>query len=160
MQVDIATLRAQIHRAFDAVETPARVEDMRLPRYTGDDSYEMAAAFAGKRWSELPIAELFAHRESLATLGAKAYRAYLPAYLLAAIASDDPFDKHGADLRRYLVSTLAHWPHQDEHRAAETRERLSLLDAEQRAAVAEVLRYLETKWQLADAGEILRGWDR
>jgi hypothetical protein len=45
-----------------------------------------------------------------------------------------------------------------EHRAAETQERLSLLDADQRAAVADVLRYLEAKWDSLEASEILRGW--
>ncbi len=132
---------------------------MRLPRYTGDDSYEMAAAFVGKPWSELAVKDLFYHRESLGTLSAPAYRACLPAYLEACLATDDPLDKYGADLRGYLLATLKHWPHQQgEHRAADTAERLSLLDAEQRAAVAAVLRYLESRWQMADATELLRDW--
>jgi hypothetical protein len=98
LQVDQETLRAQIHRAFDRVPVPTRIEDMRLARYTGDDSYEMAAAFVGKRWRELAVNELFYHRESLGTLSAAAYRAYLTAYLEACLATDDPLDKHGADL--------------------------------------------------------------
>jgi hypothetical protein len=152
-------LRAQIHRAFDRVPIPARIEDMRLPRYTGDDSYEMAAAFVGKPWSDIPLKDLFSHREMLGTMSAAAYRAYLPAYLTACLATEDPYDKYGADLRGYLVSTLKHWPHQrGEHRAAEVRERLSLLDAAQRAAVASVLRHLVTRWGMEDAGEILRDW--
>jgi len=159
VQVDKEALRAQIHRAFDHVVAPTRIDEMRLPRYKGDDSYEMAAAFVGKRWSELTLQELFYHRESLGTLSAKAYQAYLPAYLEACLATEDPFDKYGADLRGYLVATLKHWPHQQgEHRAADTKERLSLLDADQRAAVADVLRYLESRWQLQEAGEILRDW--
>ncbi|MFO0575405.1 MAG: DUF6714 family protein [Polyangia bacterium] len=152
-------LRAQIHAAFDAVPIPARTEEMRLPRYTGEDSYEMASALVGKHWSTIPIKELFYHREMLGTLSAAAYRAYLPAYLEACLATEDPYDKYGADLRGYLLSTLKHWPHQrGEHRAAEVRERLSLLDGPQRAAVASVLRYLETRWQMAEATEILREW--
>lgn len=152
-------LRAQIHRAFGQVPVPARAQDMLLPRYTGDDAYEMAKAFAGRTWRDIPLQELFYHRESLATLNATAYRAYLPAYLEACLATDDPFDKYGADLRSYLLSTLKHWPHQKgEHRAAETQERLSLLDADQRAAVADVLRYLESKWDSPEASEILRDW--
>jgi hypothetical protein len=152
-------LRAQIHRAFDAVPIPTCIEDMRMPRYTGDDSYEMAAALVGKHWSTIPIKELFYHREMLGTLSAAAYRAYLPAYLEACLASEDPYDKYGADLRGYLLSTLKHWPHQrGEHRAAEVRERLSLLDASQRAAVASLLRYLETRWQSEEATEVLREW--
>ena len=60
-------------------------------------------------------------------------------------------------MKRDLLSTLKHWPHQrGEHRAAEVRERLSLLDASQRAAVASVLRYLETTWQSEEATELLR----
>lgn len=152
-------LRAQIHRAFDAVPIPTRIQDMRLPRYIGDDSYEMAADFVGKHWSTIPIQKLFYHREMLGTLSAAAYRAYLPAYLEACLATEDPFDKYGADLRGYLLYTLKHWPHQrSEHRAAETRERLSLLDAPQRAAVASLLRYLETRWRSEDAIEVLHDW--
>lgn len=136
---------------------PTRIEDMRIPRYTGDDSYEMAAAFLGKRWDELPLDVLFFHRESLMTLSAAAYRAYLPAYLDACLGSDDPFDKHGPDIRHYLLATLDHGSHQtDEHRALETVERLSLLDAEQREALADVLSYLVTKWHMEEAAELLR----
>lgn len=68
-------------------------------------------------------------------------------------------DKYGADLRHYLLASLTHGPHQkDEHRSAETRERLALLDPDQRAAVAEVLRYLEERWQMPEATEVLREW--
>jgi hypothetical protein len=156
--VDKEAIRGKIRRTFGEVLVPTRIEEMRLPRFTGDDSYEMAAAFVGKRWTEIPIEVLFYHRESLGALSATAYRAFLPAYLEACLASDDPLDKYGADLRYYLLSTLKHWPHQSEHRAAETRERLSLLDAEQRATVADVLRYLETSWHMEDAAEVLREW--
>jgi hypothetical protein len=39
------------------------------------------------------------------------------------------------------------------------RERWSLLDAGQRAAVASILRYLEARWSMADAAEVLRDWE-
>jgi hypothetical protein len=39
-----------------------------------------------------------------------AYRAYLPAYLEACLATEEPYDEYGADLRGYLLSTLKHWP--------------------------------------------------
>ena len=160
MQVESPeALRAQIHRAFDHVEIPTRVEQMRLAKYTGDDSYEMAAALVGKKWDAVPIEVLFYHRESLATLSPLAFHAYLPAYLVACLASDDPLNKHGADIRGYLLSALGSWPHQsDPDRPAETRERLSLLDSKQRDVVANVLRYLESRWNMKDAGELLRSW--
>ena len=159
MQVDKEAVCAQVRRAFASVPLPTRIEDMRLPQFTGDDSYEMATALLGKRWSDVPIEVLFRNRESFGTLSASAYRAYLPAYLLAAIASEDPLDKYGPDLRHYLLATLLHWPYQtSEHGAAQTRERLSLLDAAQRAAVADVLRYLEVRWYSNEASEVLRTW--
>jgi len=84
----------------------------------------MAAALVGRKWDAVPIEVLFYRRESLATLSPQAFRAYLPAYLVACLASDDPFDKHGADIRGYLLFALGSWPHQsDPDRPAETRER-------------------------------------
>ena len=134
---------------------------MRFPSCTGDDSYAMAAAFLGKRWTDIPIETLFFHRESLGTLAPSAYRAYLPAYLDASLASDDPLDRYGADLRQYLLLTLEHWPHQaGEAPAIQTRERLAVLDPQQRAAVAEVLGYLASHWHSEDAAEVLRDWPR
>ncbi len=160
MQVESpAALRVQIHRAFDNVEIPTGIEQMRLPKYTGDDSYEMAAALVRRKWDPIPIEVLFYHRESLATLSPLTFHAYLPAYLVACLASDDPLDKHGADIRGYLLFALGNWPHQSEpDRPAETRERLSLLDPKQRDVVANVLRYLESRWNMKDAGELLRNW--
>jgi hypothetical protein len=67
--------------------------------------------------------------------------------------------KHGADIRDYLLFALGSWPHQsDPDRPAETRERLSLLGSKQRDVVANVLRYLEGRWNMKDAGELLRNW--
>lgn len=152
-------LRDAIHAAFDDITAPSQVEGMLFERYkSSEDAYEMAAEFAGKRWSEIPIARLFYHREMLATLSAAAYRAYLPAYLAACLESEDPFDKYGADIRSYLVSTLKAWPHQQPGDAVLVSERLSLLDSDQRAAVKMVLHYLEERWRMKDATEILRDW--
>ncbi|HLL23559.1 MAG TPA: DUF6714 family protein [Kofleriaceae bacterium] len=158
MHVDNESLGAKIRRAFANVPLPPRVADMLLPRYTGDDSYEMATALFGKPWSEVPTDVLFFHRESLRTLSAIAYRAYLPAYLQACLAYDDPTVKYGADIQDYLLASLKHWPHQSEHRASETIERLSLLDEEQRAVVPDVLHYLATQWHSERATDVLREW--
>ena len=48
-----------------------------------------------------------------------------------------------ADLRHYLVGTLLP--------SDERSERLALLDAAQRAAIVDVLRYLADRWRMADA---------
>ncbi len=101
---------------------------------------------------------MFFHRESLGALGPAAYRAYLPAYLEASFASEEWTDKHGPDIRQYLLFTLKPWPHQKTERGAETAARLSALTAEQREVVADVLRYLASRWNSEDAAEILRDW--
>jgi hypothetical protein len=159
VQVEKETLRARIRRAFADVSIPTRIEEMRRPRHTSDDSYEMAAAFVGKHWTEIPIETLFFHRESLAALSPAAYRAYLPAYLEASFASEDWLDKYGADIRQYMLFTLKHWPHQTSpERGAETSARLSVFDEEQRAAIADVLQYLASRWNSSEAAEVLRDW--
>jgi hypothetical protein len=153
-------LRAQIHRAFDDVPIPTRIEDMMLAAYKdSEDLYEMVAELVGKRWQEIPRERLFYHRESLAMLSAVAYRAYLPAYLEACLATDDWQDKYGADVRGYLVTSLAVFPHhQSEARVTTHPERLSLLDDAQREVVANVLRYLEAAWRMQDASYVLESW--
>jgi hypothetical protein len=125
------------------------IADMRRPAFTGDDSYEMAEAFVGKKWSELAPDALFYHRESLAALNAHAYRAYVAAHLLAAIASPDPFDRIGPDLRHYLVAALEPGP--------DASDRVSRLSAEQYVVVIEVLRALEAQWHMPEAARAADG---
>ena len=143
MQVDLEALRDRIRSAFANVAPETNIAEMRRPAFTGDDSYELAEAFVGKKWSELTPETLFYHRESLAALNAHAYRAYVAAYLLAAIASQDPLDRIGPDLRHYLVASLEPGP--------DAVERVSQLSAEQRAVVIEVLRALELQWHMPEA---------
>lgn len=162
MQVDQQqkdAIRAQIRAAFANVAAPAKVDAMLADAYrTNDDAYEMAAAFVGKLWSELDRVELFRHRESLFALSPAAYRAYLPAYLEASLASDDPLDKYGADIRGYLLYSLGTTSSSSASRVETTRERIALLDRTQRDAIASVLRFLEKHWHMKDASELLRDW--
>jgi len=162
LKIDAAArdaVRGQIRGAFGEVPAAPEAKGMLLPRYaSSEDAEEMAAAFAGRRWTDLAIEELFYHREMLGTLNASAYQAYVAAYLEACLATDDPYDKYGADLRHYLLSTLMAWPYQREPAPAETRERLSSLTQPQRDAVAALLRYLVTYWESQDAAQVLASW--
>lgn len=152
-------VRDEIRAAFASVEPPTAVPDMLFEQYrSSEDAWEMAAAFVGQRWTDLPVSELFRHREMLITLSPPAYRAYLPAYLDAAITSDGATDTYGADIREYLLSTLKVWPHQSAYVAAATPQRLAALDEQQRAAVENVLRYLVWRWESKDAAEVLAAW--
>jgi len=156
---DREAIGAKIRAAFPDVAPAMAVEDMLAEPYrTNDDAYEMAAAFTGKRWSEVPRIDLFRHRESLFALSPVAYRAYLPAYLEASLASDDVLDKYGADIRGYLLYSLGTTASSSPSRVATTADRIAGLDRAQRAAVAAVLRFLEERWHMADAAELLRDW--
>ncbi|MEP6864857.1 MAG: hypothetical protein ABJE66_29830 [Deltaproteobacteria bacterium] len=143
MQVELEHVRDQVRSAFADVAPETDIAKMRRPAFTGDDSYEMAQAFVGKKWSELAADALFYHRESLAALNANAYRAYIAAYLLAAIGSLDPLDRIGPDLRHYLVASLEPGP--------DAVDRVSKLSSAQRAAVVGVLRALERTWHMPEA---------
>ena len=157
--LDKEQVRAEIRAAFATVEAPTAVPDMLYERYrSSEDAWEMAAAFAGRRWADLAVRELFYHREMLNTLSPPAYRAYLPAYLDAAVASDEAADKYGPDIREYLLSTLKVWPHQSAYVATATPERVAALDDHQRDAVEQVLRYLVARWDSKDAAEVLAAW--
>ena len=147
-------LRARIAAAF-AGEPAAPGAGMLMDAYAGsDDAIEMARAFAGKHWTELPVADLFYHREMVVALAPAAYRAILPAYLTAALTDDR---RLGPDLREYLLFGLA--PLSDEQRDVdETRARLSLLEPVQRDAVRAVLHHLADHHGMSQAADVLRAW--
>jgi hypothetical protein len=147
-------LRRRIESAFPPGPPPPAGELLHPAFASSVDAEEMRDCFAGRRWTDLSIEELFWHREMVVTLSAVGYRAYLPAYLTACLA-DHP--RMGADLRGYLLLGLRPLSG-GELDVSSTRERLSLLDPAQRAAVAAVLRHLEARWGLDEAGEILREW--
>jgi hypothetical protein len=156
----VEALRAQIREAFAHVVAPATIDALLAEPFRGnEDAYEMAAAFVGKPWPAIPIIELFRHRESLFALSPAAYRAYLPAYLEASLASDDPLDKYGADIRAYLLYSLGTDTSSSSTRVATTRARIAALDVLQREAVRAALRFLEERWRMRDAAELLRNWD-
>jgi hypothetical protein len=148
-------LRARIAAAFSGEPPAPLVERMLLAAYrSSDDAFEMAQAFAGRRWTDLSVEELFYHREMVVTLSAEAYRAILPAYLTAALIDDR---RHGGDLREFLVFGLA--PLSSEPLDVDsTRERLSGLAPVQRDAVRAVLTYLVDHRGMTEAADVLREW--
>lgn len=157
MQVERETLRANIDGAFGAVPVPTNMTEMLAAPYrTSDDAYELATALFGRAWVDVPVRELFRHREMLFALAPAAYCAYLPAYLVACLTADDPLDEHGADLREYLIDSLIAAPDASADRQATTAARLAALDAAQRAAATAVVRYLESRWRVRRADEALR----
>jgi hypothetical protein len=125
------------------------------PYRGNDDAHEMAVAFLGTPWATIATQELFRHREMLFTLTPAAYVAYLPAYLIACLSTEDPFDIYGADLREYLLGTLVIAEGASQERSITTKARLAALTAAQRTVVAEVVKYLMLRWNMPRAKEVL-----
>jgi hypothetical protein len=148
-----AEIRKRVEAAFADVVPPEKGEIL-LPRFrNSEDALETAAAFAGRRWSELSVDELATHRESLIVLGAEAYRAWIPAYLAAALGPD-PL---AGELSAFAISSLRPLSSKDRD-VREAKERTSLLDPAQRAAIGEVLRWLADERDIALAKELLPAW--
>jgi hypothetical protein len=129
------------------------------PYRGNDDAHEMAVAFLGKPWATIAIQELFRHREMLFTLAPAAYVAYLPAYLIACLSTEDPLDTYGADLREYLLDTLVIAEGASQERSTTTKARLAALTAAQRTVAAEVVKHLMLRWNMPRAKEVLDALD-
>lgn len=146
-------IRKRVESAFADVEPPEKGEIL-LPRFrNSEDALETAAAFAGRRWSELSVDELATHRESLIVLGAEAYRAWIAGYLAAALGTD-PL---AGELAAFAISSLRPLS-KKERDVREARERVSLLDPAQRAAIGEWLRWHADERDIALAKELLPAW--
>jgi hypothetical protein len=110
----------------------------------------LLAAFRGKHWRDLGRRDLFLHRESLSTLSARGFRAYIAAYLVASLEGEE-----APDLVEYVLFSL-HPLSSEARDASEARERLSALDGAQRAAIRSWLGHFEGESTLA--AKILQHW--
>ncbi len=104
------------------------------------DAEEMLLAFSGKHWTQLSTESLFYHREMIRTLSATGYRAYIAAFMRASLEDG----RYASDLRGYAVSSFRPLDDTPE-RHDQSREQLSLLTQDQRATIAEYLRYLQVE---------------
>jgi len=157
MQVVLEELREDIKHAFQGVQPPHAIGEMLAAPYeASEDALELAAAFHGHAWSDVPIRDLFRHREMLFALSPVAFRAYLPAYLVASLAAESSLDEYGADFREYLLDSLAAEPGASADRVATTRARLATLSPVQRDVVVAVVRYLADRWHVRRADDAVR----
>jgi hypothetical protein len=145
-------LRIQVRDAFSAVAIPPPHEILAERYRAAVDPGELLAAFRDKHWTQVPVKDLFHHRESLVALSAVGYHAYIGAYLTASL-SDGPYT---SDLREVTLFSLRP-PVGFEQDAAELRERLSSLDSFQRLAIGGFVRYLADDGS-REAQKILPDW--
>ena len=134
MSVTVQDLLARIHAAFDAVAIPGPEEILGARARNNIDALELRAVLAGRRWMDVPIQELFYNREPAAELSAVGLRAYLPAFMAAALAGD----RRSPAIYQYTLFAL--YP-LDSSEDALARERIALLDPAQRATIVAWLRY-------------------
>ena len=155
MQVDLVALHDEIENAFAkaAVTVSKPAELLAAPYHTNEDAYELAAALNGKTWRDVPVLDLFRHRQMLFALTPEAYRAYVPAYLTAAV--EEANERYGADIREYLLFSLTIGPAASPDRMTTTAARLAALDRAQRTAARKVVAYLKAQWGMRDADEAL-----
>jgi len=144
------SIEAAIRAAFAEV-TVASDAMLQAPYAESEDAYELQQILADRTWSQISRRDLFRHREMLVALSGWAYQAYVPAYLVAALADDDDY---GADLRQYLAHSLAPLSDRGIHVTTAT-ERVSRLDGAQRAVIAGTLRFLVTTYRDTAAAELL-----
>lgn len=140
----------KIEMYFGAVPGP-NPDEVLAERYReSEDAGLMLADFCGKHWRDLPASMLFRHREMLPALSAVGYRGYIAAYLRASVL-DGPYD---ADLREYTLFSLIPI---DSHRVdeREVRQRLSLLNRDQRDTIEAYVRYLSDERQMSQARRVL-----
>lgn len=154
--VDLEALRADVGDAFKDVPRPAKLADMLSDPYaSNEDAHQMAAAFFRQPWGDTPVLELFRHRQMLFALSPNGFRAFLPAYLVAAINEDEDCAKYAPDIREHLVHSL--WPvGGSDEIVSTTNARLVALSPAQRAATLAVLKYLGARWNMRDVVEAVR----
>ena len=137
----------RIHAAFDGVAVPPQHQLLAAHARNNLDALELGAALAGKHWTVVPLGDLFYHRESISQLSAIGSRAYIPAFLIAALAGD----RHSPDIGEYTLFAL--YPVRD-HQHDLVQNRIAILDQEQRAAIIGWLRhvadYTRSAWPALD----------
>jgi hypothetical protein len=147
MSFEAIHLAAAVGVAFADVVPPTK-DQVLHPSYTNsEDALELRETFGARHWLELESSELFRHREMLVALSGEAYRAFVAAYLVAALGDDE---STAGDFRHYLVTSLGP--------IGASNERLSRLDATQRNVIADVLRYLAESRSMRLAAEQLAVW--
>lgn len=96
---------------------------------------EVAAAFRGKHWREVPLETLRRRADAIFFLTPEAYRFYLPAYLLAAVSHYDQADS----IPDSVVFSLT--PPSDSRDVENYRQTVEGLTASQRLAIRRFLEF-------------------
>jgi hypothetical protein len=129
-----------IRKAFASSQYPG---DNRLV-YDNSGSHlecnQVADAFKGKHWADLPVDFLRRHADSMFFFTPEAYRFYLPAYLLAAVLSYRDADVIPNNLVHTFIPPASEGPERERFES-----RTHGFDAQQRLATKMFLEFLSSE---------------
>jgi Family of unknown function (DUF6714) len=134
---DRERIASRIREAFASVPYPG--DDRLVPQtaHRDPEREQIATDFAGRDWRELGVEVARGEPEGLFLMSPLAFRFYLPAYALAAVA--DPF---GSDLVPAAVVQSLTPPPDSDDAARWFEERVGGLSAEQVDAMRDVLKFI------------------
>lgn len=136
-----------IRQAFK--DTPAPAPDDMSRSVQGDEPYEYAVEFRGKRWSDLSVAFLSFHSAALSFFSDAAFRYFIPAFMLA--------DLSGAEWNGDPVFALTHGLAKEDAEKEDTfdwaaiaKRRFAPFSADERQAVAAYLEHAGRQYSNGD----------
>lgn len=135
VQEDVSGLAKQIREAFADATYPGDDNLIYDSRDVG--ARQIADAFRGKHWSEVPFETLLYHNDALHFFSPEAFRFYLPAYLLAVLERYEDADI----LPEMLVGVLTAPDPQDPVYSS-FRRKFDGFSAARKAAITAFLEYL------------------
>lgn len=133
------SLRREIEGAFADAKYPG--DDKLVYDDSGGhlECNEVATAFKGKQWKEVPLDVLRYHSAGLFFFTPEAYRFYLPAYLIAAALNYQDVDTLPGSLIFSLI------PPADARDLASYRRRIEGLTPTQRKAIKSFMEFLKAQ---------------
>jgi len=132
-----AELIRRIHDAWSGAKYSAEIDEALRTWTPQPEEREAQACFLGKDWQQIPQSVLLAQCPAPTLIGRLPMSYYLPAFLLAALATRSAVD---SDLMGFLVDFRLRPPKKEDAFARFCWEH-SLLSARQREAVADFLRF-------------------
>jgi hypothetical protein len=127
--------KSKILKAFAAAPYPGDKDLVSAPAERDPESLEIAQAFRGKRWNGISSETLHEFAQALPLFTPRAFRYYLPAYMLETLNSEDPEDV----LKDFVPFNLTPPGDQEKTEDVFFAERAGLLSPAERDAIASFL---------------------
>ena len=138
-------LRNKILAAFDAVPRPGK---RNITSHKCEECYELRDTFGSLQWDQIPAAVVDENFGQLPLFTPKAYKYFLPAYLLRCLESLDPESM----VCEFVIYSLTPEPVADEMKQW-VAERRKLFDQKQQEAIVEFLELIRSSEEFKEFHE-------